>query len=209
MGQLRSSRTAGIIDYRAGNIRSLESAFEHIGAQVMRVQSAEDMSSCTHLVLPGVGAFGFCADRLEKSGIIPGLHHWAFELKKPLLGICVGMQLLADRSEESPGRRGLGWIGGDVKRLCPEAKVRVPHVGWNSIRFKRSFGKFEAGSNVDFYFDHSYAYGQPRTGDVIGDCEHGVRFNAHIEKDNITAVQFHPEKSQASGLRFLEGFLLR
>jgi glutamine amidotransferase len=209
MGQAVENRTVGIIDYDAGNTHSLESAFEYVGAHVVRVRTEGDMVKCTHLVLPGVGAFGFCAERLDASGITPGLRHWALELGRPLLGICVGMQLLGDHSEESPGRSGLAWIGGEISRLSPKPQVRVPHVGWNAVRFERSFGMFAPGSKADFYFDHSFAYGEPRTGEVIGYCKHGREFSAHIEKDNITAVQFHPEKSQESGLRFLNGFLSR
>jgi glutamine amidotransferase len=207
MGVAGRNRTVGIIDYHAGNIRSIENAFEHIGVHVVRIGSEADMERCTHLVLPGVGAFGFCAEQLQASGITPGLQQWVFDLRKPLLGICVGMQLLGDRSEESPDQPGLAWVGGDIKRLRSEATVRVPHVGWNAVHFERPFGKFASGSQADFYFDHSFAYGEPRTGGVVGYCEHGIRFSAHIEMENITAVQFHPEKSQASGLRFLDGFL--
>jgi glutamine amidotransferase len=117
------------------------------------------------------------------------------------------MQLLSDASEESPDATGLGWIGGQVRLIPSAAGIRVPHVGWNSVLFQQRFGAFASGNEVDFYFDHSYAYHMPRDGSVIGSCAHGERFSAVVARANITAVQFHPEKSQASGLRFLDGFL--
>jgi glutamine amidotransferase len=200
-------RTVGIVAYQAGNIRSLESAFEHIGARVVRVRERGDMDACTHVVLPGVGAFGFCAQRLQDSHLTPALEAWALEQRRPLLGICVGMQLLGDRSEESPAATGLGWIGGEITRLTVHEGVRVPHVGWNSVHFRHAAAGFAAGDEADFYFDHSFAYGAPTRGSVLGECRHGRRFSAIVARDNITAVQFHPEKSQTAGLRFLSGFL--
>ena len=200
-------RNVGIVDYQAGNIHSIANAFAYLGARTVRVRSAADMASCSHLVLPGVGAFGFCAERFQSSGLIASVHHWAFEQRRPLLGICVGMQLLADRSEESPAVAGLGWVGGEVRRLAGEGGVRVPHVGWNSIEFAAACGEFAAGSRADVYFDHSYAYGMPRAGATLARCRHGESFSAVIARDNLLAAQFHPEKSQAAGLRFLSAFL--
>jgi glutamine amidotransferase len=201
------NRVVGVVDYRAGNLQSIENAFATLGAKVVRVHSAVDMAGCTHLVLPGVGAFGFCAERLEASLLIDDLRRWAFEERKPLLGICVGMQLLSAGSEESPAARGLDWMGGHVKRILPTSGLRVPHVGWNAVRFESAFGGFAIGDEADFYFDHSFAYHEPTTGRTVGRCRHGVTFSAIIERDNIIAVQFHPEKSQSTGLRFIDGFL--
>lgn len=203
------TRVVGIVDYGAGNIQSIQNAFDYVGAIVRRIHSGRDLSGCSHVVLPGVGAFGFCAERLQASGLTPDLQRWALEQRKPLLGICVGMQLLGDRSDESPDIAGLGWIGGDVRRLRAQAGVRVPHVGWNKVRFEHPFGAFAQGDNADFYFDHSFAYHEPRQGRAVGACLHGALFNAVVEHGNIVAAQFHPEKSQAAGLRFLESFLSR
>lgn len=203
------TRVVGIVDYGAGNIQSIENAFDHIGATVRRVRSGDQLDACTHLVLPGVGAFGFCAEQLQASGALPQLQRWALVDRRPLLGICVGMQLLGDRSDESPDVAGLGWIGGEVRRLLPGAGVRVPHVGWNSVRFDNAYGDFAAGDAADFYFDHSFAYHAPKLGKAIGRCMHGVSFDAVVERDNIVAAQFHPEKSQSAGLKFLGGFLAR
>ena len=200
-------RTVGLIDYQAGNIQSIDNALSHLGARVRRVVRDSDFGGCTHLVLPGVGAFGFCADRLRASGLIDTVRRWALVEHKPLLGICVGMQLLADGSEESPGNAGLGWLGGTVRRISAGAGIRVPHVGWNTVEFVQPCGDFTASSMADFYFDHSFAWDRPADGAVIGECAHGARFSAVVRRDNVIAAQFHPEKSQTAGLKFLGGFL--
>lgn len=203
-----SPHRVGIVDYQAGNLQSIGNAFESLDTSVVRVRTGADAESCTHLVLPGVGAFGFCADRLDASGLTPTVEDWAFTRRRPVLGICVGMQLLADSSEESPGSRGLGWVGGAVRLIVPgEAAVRVPHVGWNTATFEEPYGDFAAGDEADFYFDHSFAYGDPAHGRTVAHCRHGARFSAVIRRDNIVAAQFHPEKSQNAGRRFLAAFL--
>lgn len=198
----------GLIDYQAGNVQSIENALDHLGARVRRVRSAADIDGATHLLLPGVGAFGYCAERLRATGLVDDLRRWAIDEGRPMLGICVGMQLMADIGEEMGRHEGLGLVGGIV-RLMPAARpaVRVPHVGWNEVRFTQRFGAFEAGDAADFYFDHSYAYHDPVHGEVLGTCEHGERFCALVRHGNLVAAQFHPEKSQDAGLRFLAGFL--
>ncbi len=200
-------RHVGIVDYQAGNIRSIESAFEHLGARVSRIEREADLAGVTHILLPGVGAFGHCAEKLRATGLVPGLEQ-ALAEGKPMLGICVGMQLLSDVGEELGGHEGLGWIGGTVREIHPARPgERVPHVGWNDVHFTEPFGDFAAGDSADFYFDHSFAYHDPRDGKAIGLCDHGGTFAAVIRRDNLVAAQFHPEKSQAAGLRFLTGFL--
>jgi glutamine amidotransferase len=202
-----SSCHIGIVDYQAGNLQSISNAFEHLGSLVSRVTREADLSGCTHLVLPGVGAFGFCGERFARSGLIQAVRRWAFEDRRPLLGICVGMQLLADSSEESPDVPGLGWMGGRVCALAGGGVVRIPHVGWNTVRFELACGDFQPGDQADFYFDHSFAYGLPERGQRVAYCKHGATFSAVIARENVTAVQFHPEKSQSAGLRLLRGFL--
>ncbi len=199
----------GVVYYNSGNIRSVVNAVESVGAVARQVSDPGQLKGCSHLILPGVGAFGFCAERLRESGMLPALETWVVQSGKPLLGICVGMQLMADSSEEQGLHTGLGWIGGRVRKLekCSDAGIRVPHVGWNEVVFGESFGLFRAGECVDFYFDHSFAYCGPASGMELGVCNHGRQFSAIIRKDNIVAVQFHPEKSQAAGMRFLESFL--
>ena len=118
------------------------------------------------------------------------------------------MQLLANHSEELGSQQGLGWGGGTVKRLSSESvEIRVPHVGWNTVVFEEDFGEYRCGDNADFYFDHSYAYQEPTLAHRVASCTHGQTFCAVIRRDNLVAAQFHPEKSQTSGMRFLRSFL--
>src|SRR5580704_4920231 len=149
----------GIVDYRSGNIRSVVNAVESVGARARRVLSPGDADACSHLILPGVGAFGFCAEKLRHSGLLPTIERSALMEGKPLLGICVGMQLMADFSEELGRHAGLGWVGGVVAALRRDSDsgVRVPHVGWNNVLFTQAIGVFAKGESVDFYFDHSFA----------------------------------------------------
>lgn len=202
------NRLVGLIDYQAGNVQSIENALDHLGARVRRVRSAADMDGPTHLLLPGVGAFGYCADKLRATGLVDDLRRWAIDEGRPMLGICVGMQLMADVGEEMGRHEGLGFIGGTVRAIAAAPpEVRVPHVGWNNVRFAEPFGSFAAGDEADFYFDHSYAYHDPVHGAPLGTCNHGVDFCALVRRGNLVAAQFHPEKSQEAGLRFLKGFL--
>lgn len=198
----------GIIDYRAGNIRSIGNVFDHMGCASRLVSDEADFEGLTHVVLPGVGAFAFCMQRLSESGLLPALERWALVDHRPLLGICVGMQLLARRGFELGEHEGLDWIGGKVLPLTANgARVRVPHVGWNDVTFEEDFGGYAKGSKADFYFDHSFAYFDPERGNTVGRCVHGQVFSAIVRRGNIVATQFHPEKSQDAGIRFLEGFL--
>lgn len=197
-----------LVDYGAGNLQSLANAVENAGAEVRRVGPGATLDGVTHVILPGVGAFGFCAEQLRASGLVPLLEDWALAQRRPLLGICVGMQLLAHTSEELGEQRGLGWIGGAVRKLeSPRPDIRIPHVGWNDVRFEQALGDFAPGARADFYFDHSFAYQAPRHGEVLGSCEHGRTFCAAVRRDNILGAQFHPEKSQTAGRRFLRAFL--
>lgn len=200
--------SVGIVDYQSGNIRSVANAVEHAGGEVVSVRAPADAADCTHLILPGVGAFGFCAERLRASGLLPRVERWALEERRPLLGICVGMQLMADVGEEQGRHAGLGWMGGTVRLLekPPGSDLRIPHVGWNNVTFSEPLGQFRAGEEVDFYFDHSFALDAPARGRLVGVCEHGQPFSAIVTRENIMAVQFHPEKSQTAGMRLLQTF---
>lgn len=200
-------RTVGIVDYRAGNVRSIANAFDHLGCDVEIVRRDADLAAVTHLVLPGVGAFGHCAENLRASGLLPALTRWTLAQRRPLLGICVGMQLLADAGEELGEHAGLGWIPGRVRRLPAGPGVRLPHVGWNTVRFVTAAAGFAAGDCEDFYFDHTYGFFCSDAADVAAECAHGATFAAAVRHENILAAQFHPEKSQEAGLRFLAGFL--
>jgi imidazole glycerol-phosphate synthase subunit HisH len=203
-----STAIVGLIDYGAGNIQSIGNALAHIGAKVLIVKNADELTRATHLILPGVGAFGYCAERLRNSGLLTAISDIALVERKPVLGICVGMQLFADSSDELGVQDGLGWVGGKVAKLrCEIENVRIPHVGWNTVLFESQFGDFALGSSHHFYFDHSYAYGTPGRGTLVASCVHGQKFTAALRFQNIVGVQFHPEKSQESGIRFLRGFL--
>jgi glutamine amidotransferase len=198
----------GVIDYGTGNIQSISNAFERIGVRVRLVHEAAQLAGATHLVLPGVGAFGFCLERLRATGLLPALEAWVFGENRPLLGVCVGMQLLAETSDEHGTRAGLGWIPGRVTMLRSTGPcIRIPHVGWNTVRFAHAFGEFSGGSQCDFYFDHSYAYEPAEARQTLASCSHGERFTAAIRDGNVVGVQFHPEKSQVAGIRFLRGFV--
>lgn len=203
-----SKSIVGIIDYGAGNIQSIANAFDHLGAIVRNVRAGDDIEGISHLVLPGVGAFGYCCSKLASSGLIDVLSCWALVDRKPILGICVGMQLMADSSNELGMHLGLGWCGGEVRALqSADANVRIPHVGWNDVTFDAEFGEFARGDSADFYFDHSYALKTPTLSQRVGACMHGETFCAVVRRDNVVAAQFHPEKSQTAGLRFLRSFL--
>jgi glutamine amidotransferase len=198
----------GVVDYQAGNIRSILTAFEYLGAKTQVIQSYQETLCLTHLVLPGVGGFGFCLERLKSSSMLPMIEEWAFISQKPILGICVGMQLLADSSDEMGFHSGLGWLGGEVRKIhSSDPTIRVPHVGWNTVFFEQDFGEYTRNTEADFYFDHSHAYFSPKKEQVLGKTRHGKTFCAAIRRENLIAVQFHPEKSQASGMKFLRSFL--
>jgi glutamine amidotransferase len=206
---MKTAITVGIVDYKSGNIRSLLNAFQSVGAQTRLISEPDDTVGCTHLVLPGVGAFGFCAEKLRHSGLLPAIERSALIEGKPLLGICVGMQLMADFSEELGRHAGLGWVGGVVAALRRDSDsgVRVPHVGWNNVLFTQAIGVFAKGESVDFYFDHSFALQDAPLGTEVAICHHGRDFSAIVRRGNILAAQFHPEKSQSAGMRLIESFL--
>lgn len=199
----------GLIDYHAGNIRSIVTAFAHLGAKTQVLQSYADSEHLTHLVLPGVGAFNFCFEQLKVSGMLPMIEEWTFIKRKPILGICVGMQLLAESSDEMGLHSGLGWMKGKVQKLNSneDTNIRIPHVGWNTVLFEKDFGEYTKNTERDFYFDHSHAYYSSTNDQVLAKVNHGQTFCAAIRQENIVAVQFHPEKSQTSGMKFLQGFL--
>lgn len=208
MSAPRPSNRVGLIDYGAGNIQSLRNALEHVGGTVSLLHDGDSLKELSHLVLPGVGAFGYCMDRLKGSGMLPVIEEWAINQRRPILGICVGMQMLADSSLEQGRHEGLGWIGGTVTKLVgSDPDVRIPHVGWNNVHFEEAFGECATTTTDDFYFDHSYAYRAPVKGRMLASCAHGETFCAAVRRDNIVGVQFHPEKSQSAGMRFLRSFL--
>lgn len=198
-----------IIDYGAGNLYSVEKAFAALGADVKVTSRAEDILQADKLVLPGVGAFGECMKKLTDSGLIPAIRQ-CVDSGKPLLGICVGLQILFEGSEESPGVRGLGFLQGMVRKIqAPELKV--PHMGWNSlsvVRPRRPLDLFAGlAANPYVYFVHSYHAVPDNPSVVTAWTEYGDRLTAAVASGDIQATQFHPEKSGDVGLQILKNFV--
>jgi glutamine amidotransferase len=196
-----------IVDYGVGNTRSVLNAIRTLGYRKLRISGDEsDILGADALILPGVGAFEACANSLRERRLEVPLSEAVLERNKPILGICVGMQLMATASEENGLHAGLDWIPGRVVKLELPEGYAVPHVGWNDICQQRDDILFSRTSNSrSFYFDHSYHY-QCDPAFVTADCEYGIRVTAAIQKDNIHGVQFHPEKSQNNGLRLFRTF---
>lgn len=200
----------GIINYKCGNIRSLFNALEYIQANPILISKLEDFERVSHIVLPGVGAFEYCMNNLKHSNLIEPLFDNVFKQSKPLLGICVGMQMLLESSNELGNHEGLGWVNGQVEDLNlneTDYNLKVPHVGWNSVNFLKQNEFFNPEINYDFYFDHSYAAQNINTDSIAGITKYGSSFTSVIRQNNILASQFHPEKSQNNGIKFLKLFL--
>lgn len=193
-----------IIDYGVGNLFSVEKAFAAIGEEVKVTGEAEDLKSADKLVLPGVGAFGDCMKNLESTGLIPIILE-QISNKKPLLGICVGLQILFEGSEESPNSKGLGVFKGMVRRInAPQLKI--PHMGWNAVSTHSNL--FEGlKENPYFYFVHSYHAVPEDRSLITATTEYGETLTAAVARDNIYATQFHPEKSGDVGLQLLKNFV--
>jgi glutamine amidotransferase len=193
-----------LLDYGVGNLHSAAKALDRAGADVQLVPAVEDAAGAAALVVPGVGAYGACLAGLGRAGGAEAVADW-IKGGQPVLGICVGMQLLFEGSEEGPVRDGIGAISGTVQRL--PATVKVPHIGWNQVHV-RPGSRLLAGlpGDVRFYFVHSYA---PAAGDpaVAAVCDYGMPFAAAVERDNLFGTQFHPEKSGAGGLALLANFV--
>lgn len=196
-----------IIDYDAGNIRSVEKALQFLGQEVKITRDREEILGADKVVLPGVGSFGDAMGKLHQYGLVEVIRQVA-EKKTPFLGICLGLQLLFERSDESPGVEGLGILKGEILRI-PEGEGRkIPHMGWNSLEL-RNQGRLFAGISGEpyVYFVHSY-YLKARDEQVVkATTEYGVTIHASVEQDNIFACQFHPEKSSDTGLKILKNFV--
>ena len=195
-----------ILDYGAGNLRSVELAFARIGADTVLTRDPAVMAAADGLVLPGVGAFADAMAALRKSGVVETLKAET-AAGKPLLGICLGMQALFDRSEEGPGVAGLSLIPGEVRRL-PEDGLKVPHMGWNTVTPQKE-SPLLAGIPAEsyLYFVHSYACFAADPADILLTTEYGLPFHAAAQRGNIFGVQFHPERSGAVGERLLKNFV--
>ena len=207
---------ATIIDYGSGNLRSAGKAFERAmreaeldGRVVVSADPAE-VARASHVVLPGVGAFGDCARGLRTvPGMVDALTRAARERGRPFLGICVGRQLMAERGIEFGTHEGLGWIAGEVVRLAPgDPALKIPHMGWNELVPRRSHALLDGiAAGAHAYFVHSFHLHAADPADVVATAEYGGAVTAMVGRDNLAGTQFHPEKSQAAGLRLIANFL--
>ncbi|MGF1544340.1 MAG: imidazole glycerol phosphate synthase subunit HisH [Parvularculaceae bacterium] len=203
-----------IVDAGSGNLRSVEKALARaadeagFAADVFVTDDPDAVASADRIVLPGVGAFRASMDGLgARDGLAGALHEAVRRKARPYLGICVGMQIMARRGLEFGEAAGLDWIPGDVAPIEPAPDRRVPHMGWNTVRFSGAAGPFAASAPADFYFVHSYYFATENASDLVGVCDYGGSLAAAVARDNLAGVQFHPEKSQGAGLRLLADFL--
>ncbi|PCI39350.1 MAG: imidazole glycerol phosphate synthase subunit HisH [Rhodospirillaceae bacterium] len=205
-----------IIDYGSGNLRSVAKSFERaaelsgLDAEILVTGKADDVATADRIVLPGVGAFADCRSGLESvDGLHEALNEVVLQKARPFFGICVGMQLMADVGHEFGDTKGLGWVPGDVVALKPaDKKLKIPHMGWNELQLVGEhalFAGIEPGAHA--YFVHSYHFVPKRREDVWAEVEYGGAVTAAIGHGNIFGTQFHPEKSQAVGLRIISNFL--
>ncbi len=198
-----------IIDYGASNLKSVQKAFEYIGQDVIITSSEQEVLKADRLILPGNGAFGDCLDALKSEELYSAITNF-IETERPFLGICVGMQLLFEKSLEFGIHEGFGFIEGTVRRFPDEIVadgMKIPHIGWNTLQIEQPHTLFEGiDDNSYFYFVHSYYADSDCSSEILGSCDYGVNFAAAVAKDNIMGVQFHPEKSQKAGLKMLENF---
>ena len=195
-----------IIDYDAGNIKSVEKALKLLGQDVVVTRDAETILSAYRVILPGVGAFGDAMGKLHDYGLVEVIHQ-VVEKNIPFLGICLGLQLMFESSEETPGVEGLGLLKGKVVKIPENGELKIPHMGWNSLHFQnngRLFANLPQDSYV--YFVHSYYLQAEDESIVKATTDYSTCIHASVEKDNVFACQFHPEKSSDVGLTILKNF---
>ena len=205
-------KTITIVDYGSGNLLSAQQSFIKaassigIDAEIQISNNPKKLELSTHVVLPGQGAFKTCMDGIQK---IPGmedeLNQFVKIKQRPFFGICVGMQLLADSSEEKGNHQGLGWIEGTIKKL-PGTDIKLPHMGWNSIKIVNKNPEIKPEEN-DYYFVHSYYFDCTNSGNVLAETKYSINFPSIVNKENVYGCQFHPEKSSNQGLKIIKDFI--
>lgn len=196
-----------IIDYGAGNLMSVKKALDYIGAQSEITSDPAVIESADSVILPGVGAFGDAMDSMRGKGLDGAVPAAALS-GKPFLGICLGLQLLFETSDETPGAKGLALLNGNISAIPKTGGLKVPHIGWNSIEIRENSRLFSGIPNgAYFYFVHSYYLNGANESDVAATTEYGVKIECAVERGNLFATQFHPEKSGAAGLQVLKNFI--
>lgn len=195
-----------LIDYDAGNMKSVEKALQLIGEDVIVTRKPGEILAADKVILPGVGCFGDAMENLHHFGLVPVIKQ-VVERQTPFLGICLGLQLLFERSEESPGVEGLGLLKGEILRIPAEEGLKIPHMGWNDLTFPNKGRLFAGVLEYSYvYFVHSYYLKAKEEGIVTAATEYGTYIHASVEKGNLFACQFHPEKSSSVGLQILKNF---
>ena len=196
-----------IIDYDAGNIKSVEKALHYLGEETTVTRDPQTLLNADKVILPGVGSFGQAMGNLHTYGLVPVIHE-IVEKKTPFLGICLGLQLLFESSEETPGVEGLGILKGKIVKIPPAPGLKIPHMGWNSLHLQNN-GRLFQGIPEDtyVYFVHSYYLEAADPSIVTATTEYGTLIHASVEKGNIFACQFHPEKSSLVGMKILQNFI--
>ena len=196
-----------IIDYDAGNIKSVEKALHYLGEETTVTRDPQILLNADKVILPGVGSFGQAMENLHTYGLVPVIHE-IVEKKTPFLGICLGLQLLFESSEETPGVEGLGILKGKIVKIPPAPGLKIPHMGWNSLNVREGASLFKGLEKEPYvYFVHSYYLQAKDPKIVAATAEYGVTIHASVEKENVFACQFHPEKSSKTGLAILKNFL--
>ena len=197
----------GIIDYDAGNIKSVEKALAYIGEETIVSRDPEVLLKADKAILPGVGSFGQAMENLHRYNLVPVIKDMV-KNNTPFLGICLGLQLLFERSDEAPGVEGLGVLKGDILKLPDKEGYKIPHIGWNSLDFPREGRLFKGlGEHPYVYFVHSYYLKAAEEEIVTATADYTTTIHASVEKDNVFACQFHPEKSSDVGLQILKNFV--
>ncbi len=202
---MKSASKVAIIDYGMGNVLSVQKALNALNVNSIISDNAEEIAKCSHIILPGVGSFKQAMENLHAKSLVPVLQKEVKEKKKPFLGICLGMQLLAEKGMEDGETEGLGFIEGRVQSI-PEHNLPTTHIGWNNITVKNN-KYFSNVQDNNFYFVHSYCLYAKNESDVAATVEYGCELTAAVQKENVFGTQFHPEKSQLEGLEVLKNFL--